>query len=228
MECFQGRSQEFSRGTHNFLSTSFKIQSTNESHRFPGNEHSVVKQTVWCFRKKYLYLMIWEKKKCAFLKCLLFYYSLFDFLVALYPPIKHNLRVYWTTSNTFLEKRVSKVFITMTLLWTLEIRIRKKHYLWNYCERKSNLTRSYTCLEIFQSTNNTNRRGPGVLFQSFSEVCCWFSPLLREVFLRVLRFSPLLKKPTFPNSNSTRNQVDEEPLCGCATSKSLFIYLFIY
>ena len=23
-------------------------------------------------------------------------------------------------------------------------------------------------------------------------------------------------------------QVDEEPLCGCATSKSLFIYLFIY
>ena len=23
--------------------------------------------------------------------------------------------------------------------------------------------------------------------------CCWFSPLLREVFLRVLQFSPLLK-----------------------------------
>ena len=39
--------------------------------------------------------------------------------------------------------------------------------------------------------------------------------------------SPVLpspQKPTFPNSNSTRNQVDEEPLCGCATSKSLFIY----
>ena len=27
--------------------------------------------------------------------------------------------------------------------------------------------------------------------------------------------------------DSTRNQVDEEPLCGCATCKSLFIY-FIY
>ena len=27
------------------------------------------------------------------------------------------------------------------------------------------------------------------------------------------------QKPTFSNSNSTRNQVDEEPLCGCATSK---------
>ena len=31
-----------------------------------------------------------------------------------------------------------------------------------------------------------------------------------------------------PNSSSTKNQVDEEPLCGSATSKSLFIYLFIY
>ena len=35
---------------------------------------------------------------------------------------------------------------------------------------------------------------------------------------------PFPKKPTFPNSNSTRNQVGEEPLCGCATCKSLFIY----
>ena len=34
---------------------------------------------------------------------------------------------------------------------------------------------------------------------------------------------PSLQKPTSTNSNSTRNQVDEEPLCGCATSKSLFI-----
>ena len=40
---------------------------------------------------------------------------------------------------------------------------------------------------------------------------------------------PSPQKPTFPNSNSTRNQEDEEPLCGCATFKSLFIvYLFIY
>ena len=38
---------------------------------------------------------------------------------------------------------------------------------------------------------------------------------------------PSPQKPTFPNSNSTRNQVDEEPLCGRATCKSLFIYLFI-
>ena len=38
---------------------------------------------------------------------------------------------------------------------------------------------------------------------------------------------PSPQKPTFPNSNSTRNQIDKEPLCGCATCKSLFIY-FIY
>ena len=36
---------------------------------------------------------------------------------------------------------------------------------------------------------------------------------------------PSPQKPAFPNSNSTRNQVDEEPLCGCATCKSLFIIL---
>ena len=33
---------------------------------------------------------------------------------------------------------------------------------------------------------------------------------------------PSPQKRTFPNSNSTRNQVDEEPLSGRATSKSLF------
>ena len=37
---------------------------------------------------------------------------------------------------------------------------------------------------------------------------------------------PSPHKPTFPNSNSTRNQVDEEPPCGCPTSNSLFIYLY--
>ena len=39
---------------------------------------------------------------------------------------------------------------------------------------------------------------------------------------------PSPQKPTFPNSNSTRNQVDDEPLCGCATCKSLFIYFYIF
>ena len=43
------------------------------------------------------------------------------------------------------------------------------------------------------------------------------------------RVFPSPPKSTFPNSNSIRNQVDEEPRCGCAISKSLFIYyLFIH
>ena len=39
---------------------------------------------------------------------------------------------------------------------------------------------------------------------------------------------PSPQKPTFANSNSTRNQVDEEPQCGCATSKSLFIFIYLF
>ena len=27
---------------------------------------------------------------------------------------------------------------------------------------------------------------------------------------------------------STRNQIDKEPLCGCATSKSLYIFIYYY
>ena len=38
---------------------------------------------------------------------------------------------------------------------------------------------------------------------------------------------PSHQKPTFPNSNSTRIQVDEEPLRGCATSKSLLLLLLL-
>ena len=40
-------------------------------------------------------------------------------------------------------------------------------------------------------------------------------------------FLPSPQKPIFPNSNSTRNQVDEEPLSGCATSLNLLFYLFM-
>ena len=35
------------------------------------------------------------------------------------------------------------------------------------------------------------------------------------------------QKPTFPNSNLSRNQVDEKPLAGCATSKSLLLLFTI-
>ena len=38
---------------------------------------------------------------------------------------------------------------------------------------------------------------------------------------------PSPQKPTFPNSNSTRNRVDKEPLSENATSKSLFTHYIL-
>ena len=38
---------------------------------------------------------------------------------------------------------------------------------------------------------------------------------------------PSPQKPAFSNSNSIRNWVDEEPLCGCATSKSSLLLLLL-
>ena len=39
---------------------------------------------------------------------------------------------------------------------------------------------------------------------------------------------PLSSKTNTSKFQFDQDQVVEEPLCGCATSKSLFIYLFIY
>ena len=71
-------------------------------------------------------------------------------------------------------------------------------------------------VRVLASTSNVGR------------VCCRFSPLFREVFLRVLRFSPLLKNqnvqiPIGPSQESGRRR----PPSGSATTKLLFIYLFI-
>ena len=59
-------------------------------------------------------------------------------------------------------------------------------------------------------------------------VCCWFSPLLREVLLRVLRFSPLLKNQHFqipirPGIRYTKNHY-----VNVLPANRYFIYLFIY
>ena len=63
-------------------------------------------------------------------------------------------------------------------------------------------------------------------------VCCWvsLSLSLRGFSLGTPVFhSP--QKPTFLNSNLSPGMVDEEPLCGCATFKSLYFilnYIYIY
>ena len=77
----------------------------------------------------------------------------------------------------------------------------------------------------------SHQRGPGS--NPGVDAICWLS-LLSALSFAFKCFSPGTpgfsspQKLTFPNSNSTRIQVDEEPLCEFATSKSLFIYLFIY
>ena len=74
-------------------------------------------------------------------------------------------------------------------------------------------------------------RGPGSFPRS--DAICRLS-LFLVLFLSPTGFSPGTpvfpspQKPKFPNSNSTRNQVNEEPLCECATSKSLFIYFYFF
>ena len=55
--------------------------------------------------------------------------------------------------------------------------------------------------------------------------CVVDSFLCSERFFTRCSGSPLLPyKPKFPNSNLTRNQIVKEPLSGCATFKSSFIY----
>ena len=72
--------------------------------------------------------------------------------------------------------------------------------------------------------------GPGAPLGG-AVICGW--SLLLGLFLAPRGFSPGTpvfpspQKPALPNYNLSRNQVDEEPLCWCATCKSL-LFLFIY
>ena len=64
-------------------------------------------------------------------------------------------------------------------------------------------------------------------------VCCWFSPLLREVFLRVLRFSSLLKNQYFqiPIRSGTHGYVSTsfyELLSAPRVNKLQFTFFFSF
>ena len=69
--------------------------------------------------------------------------------------------------------------------------------------------------------NNVARIQISALRPCVGSVCRLFSPLLREVF-------PSPQKLIFSNWSLTRNQVEEEPLSGCANFQSLFIYFLSY
>ena len=57
-------------------------------------------------------------------------------------------------------------------------------------------------------------------------VCCWFSPLLREVFLRAVRFSRVLKNQHFqiPILHSTHGHVFSYRTPKCFVGKQIAIY----
>ena len=67
---------------------------------------------------------------------------------------------------------------------------------------------------------------------SVDTIIIWLSLLVLSLALRGFSTGtpvfPSPQKPTLPNSNLTRNQVDEEPLSGWATSKNVtYFYLFM-
>ena len=57
-------------------------------------------------------------------------------------------------------------------------------------------------------------------------VGCWFPPLLLELFLWILQFSPLLKNQDFQIQFDQESGRWRTTISGCATSKSSFTYLF--
>ena len=65
-------------------------------------------------------------------------------------------------------------------------------------------------------------------------VCCWFFPLLQEVFLRVLRFSSLLKnqqnqipiRPVIRQAKSNTDYVDVPPLNRYLLIHYYYFFLF--
>ena len=55
-----------------------------------------------------------------------------------------------------------------------------------------------------------------------------YLPCSERFFSGFYGFTLSSKTNQFPNSNSCRNKVDEKPLAGCATSKSLLLLFIIY
>ena len=64
--------------------------------------------------------------------------------------------------------------------------------------------------------------GRGSVPRSVGWVCCWFCPLLQEVFLRVLWFSPLLK------TNISKFQFDQESGRRRTTMWMCYLQIVIY
>ena len=89
---------------------------------------------------------------------------------------------------------------------------------WNYpeeaCDSENLIFTNWSWARVAQwwehsPTANVAQVWILVLMPYVGWVCCWFSPLLQEVFLQVLRFSPLLKNQHFqvPIQSGTHRHV---------------------
>ena len=94
--------------------------------------------------------------------------------------------------------------------------------------KNSELKTTHHTFRIVACTFSENHSWNSCIYVGW--ICCWFSLLLWEVFLRVLQLSPLLKnRNIFKFQFDTRNGRWRTIICGCTTSKSLyFIWNCIY
>ena len=84
--------------------------------------------------------------------------------------------------------------------------------------------------KINKSSEGLNREKSVIKLETVKNHVNAICGLSLMLVLSFVRRGFTLGTPVFPTpqkTNMAMNQVDEEPLCGCATSKS-FIYLFIY
>ena len=84
----------------------------------------------------------------------------------------------------------------------------------------------WECRAVVRALAGFHQCGPGS--SHGGDVTCGLSLLLvgslvREVFLRVLRFSPLLKNQHFQIPIRS-GMVDEEPLCGCVLPLNRYLF----
>ena len=87
--------------------------------------------------------------------------------------------------------------------------------------RDGTVLRALASHQCGPGSNPSGRRHMWVEFVVGSLLCS------ERFFFSATPVFPSPQKPKFPNSNSTRHQVDEEPICGCVTSKSLLFHYFV-
>ena len=105
---------------------------------------------------------------------------------------------------------------------------RVKKYVWKYIMR---MIYNYLCDKFlilnWQSKGGALPPANVARMPYVGWVCCWLALLLwEERFFSGYAVFSTPQKPTFRNSSSIRNQVDEERLCGFANCKSLFISIY--